>query len=93
MENEITTGYNVVNISSGQTEKFLRTTGDSNQERIGKFYIYNEGLHSGIAELLQNKEQLIVIDEIGKLELEGKGWSATLRQILSNSEKAIYLFQ
>lgn len=83
LENGITTGYNVVTISTGQTEKFLSITGESDQERIGKFYIFQKGLETGKAEILQYKSQLIVIDETGKLELEGKGWADSLNQLIN----------
>lgn len=83
LENGITTGYNVVTISTGQTEKFLSLTGESDQERIGKFYIFQDGLETGKSEILQYKSQLIVIDETGKLELEGKGWADSLKQLIN----------
>lgn len=91
VENYMTTGYNVIKISNGESIKFLRTKGSRNQQRIGKFYIYDEGLVAGKEELLLNKTQIKVIDEIGKLELEGKGWCESLYQIIEDSESNLLL--
>ena len=91
VENYMTTGYNVVKISNGDSIKFLRTKGSRNQQRIGKFYIYDEGLVAGKEELLLNKTQIKVIDEIGKLELEGKGWCESLYQIIEYPESNLLL--
>ncbi len=83
MENSETTGYDVVNISTGKSERFLRTEGTSSQERIGKFFLYREGLEAGNEALLNVKQtNLIIVDEIGKLELAGKGWSTSVKHLL-----------
>jgi nucleoside-triphosphatase THEP1 len=91
VENYMTTGYNVVKISNYESVKFLRTKGSRDQQRIGKFYIYDEGLLAGKEELLLNKTQIKVIDEIGKLELEGKGWCESLYQIIEDSDSNLLL--
>lgn len=91
LENYMTIGYNVVKISNGESQKFLRTKGNKNQQRIGKYYIYEEGLQAGKDELLQNKTKIKVIDEIGKLEMEDKGWYETLQQIIEDSESTLLL--
>jgi nucleoside-triphosphatase THEP1 len=91
IEDEITTGYDVVNISTGESKKFLRINGTEQQARIGKFYIYPEGLNTGNETLLANQTQLVIIDEIGKLELEGKGWSESLQKLINNSKSHLFL--
>lgn len=91
VENYMTTGYNVVKISNEESVKFLRTKGSRDQQRIGKFYIYDGGLLAGKEELLLNKTQIKVIDEIGKLELEGKGWCESLYQIIEDSDSNLLL--
>jgi nucleoside-triphosphatase THEP1 len=91
LENEKTTGYDVVDISTGGTEKFLRQQGDENQQRIGKFYIDAEGLKKGNQILMNSHSKLIIIDEIGKLELEGRGWANSLEQLIANSKSSLLL--
>jgi nucleoside-triphosphatase THEP1 len=61
------------------------------QQLIGKYYIYAEGLKSGEDALKTNDAELIVIDEIGKLELEEKGWHNSLLQIVSHSKSHLLL--
>lgn len=91
LENEITTGYDVVNITTGESVKFLRITGDEHLERIGKFFIYPEGLKTGNKILQENHSKLMMIDEIGKLELEGKGWFESLIQLIQVSKSNLIL--
>jgi nucleoside-triphosphatase THEP1 len=91
MENEISTGYDILNVSTNEKARFLRTFGDKVQQRIGKFYIYTEGLELGQNSLKTDDAELIVIDEIGKLELEEKGWHNSLLQIVSHSKSHLLL--
>jgi len=91
LENEITTGYDILNVSANEKARFLRTFGDGAQQRIGKYFIYAEGLKSGEAALKINDAELIVIDEIGKLELEEKGWHKSLHEIIFHSKSNLLL--
>ncbi len=91
LENEITTGYDILNVSTKEKTRFLRTFGDSAQQRIGKYFIYAKGLKSGEQALKANNAELIVIDEIGKLELEEKGWHNSLHEIISHSKSHLLL--
>jgi nucleoside-triphosphatase THEP1 len=91
LENGITTGYDILNVSTNEKVRFLRTFGDNVQQLIGKYYIYAEGLKSGEDALKTNDAELIVIDEIGKLELEEKGWHNSLLQIVSHSKSHLLL--
>ncbi len=90
MEHSETTGYDVVNISTGKPEPFLRMEGTSAQEKIGRFFLYPEGLDVGNAALLDAAQSnLIVVDEIGRLELAEKGWSVPLQKLLENHNSNI----
>lgn len=91
LENEKTTGYDLVNISTGETEKFLREHGDKNQQRIGKFYIDSKGVNKGNQILMNSQSKLIIIDEVGRLELEDKGWAQSLNQIITDSKSHLLL--
>ena len=91
LENDKTTGYDVVNISSGETKKFLRVHGNENQQRIGKFYIDPDGVDKGNEILMNSQSKLIIIDEIGKLELEGRGWAHSLEKLLKKSGSHLIL--
>ena len=86
-ENEETIGYDVVDIFSGKKQAFLRIFGNNLQQKIGKYYINTEGLNLGISALQLNSfasPEVIVIDEIGKLELAGDGWHAALQKLVQH---------
>jgi nucleoside-triphosphatase len=56
---------------------------------IGQWVIFNEGMqfcYQQIEEAIQKKVQLLVIDEIGPLEIQGKGFRSLLDQILLKQE-------
>ncbi|KAF0237386.1 MAG: hypothetical protein FD181_1952 [Prolixibacteraceae bacterium] len=91
LENDKTTGYDLVNIPTGETKKFLRVQGNENQQRIGKFYIDPVGMDKGNEILMNSQSKLIIIDEIGKLELEGRGWAHSLEQLLKKSGSHLIL--
>jgi len=91
LENEKTTGYDIVNISTGKSVKFLRDHGDENQPQIGKFYIDSEGIKIGNEILMNSKSKLIIIDEIGKLELEDRGWAPSLKQLVTGSKSHLLI--
>lgn len=91
IENKITAGYDVLDVSTNEKARFLRTFGENGQQRIGKFYIYNEGLKLGDESLKTTDAELIVIDEIGKLELEENGWHNSLLQIISHPKSHLLL--
>jgi len=91
MENDITTGYDVVNISTNKSAKFLRKEGDLSQQKIGRFYIFNEGIKAGNEELQNSNAQIKIVDEIGRLELSEKGWFNSVEQIVEKSESHFIL--
>ena len=91
IDNNITTGYDIVTISTNKSKIFLRQKGDSSQQKIGKFYIFNEGLNTGNDELQNTKSQIKIIDEIGRLELSENGWHNSVKQIIENSDSHLIL--
>jgi nucleoside-triphosphatase THEP1 len=91
MENDIITGYDVVNISTNKSAKFLRKEGDLSQQKIGRFYIFNDGLNAGNVELQNSYSQITIVDEIGKLELSKNGWYKSVKQLIKNSNSHLIL--
>jgi nucleoside-triphosphatase THEP1 len=88
------TGYDVVDIFSGKKQPFLRTSGSESQQRIGKFYIYSDGLKLGNKALNQNSfphSEVIIIDEIGWLEIAGEGWHKSLQNVVQDFNKLLFL--
>lgn len=89
MDKDITTGYDVLVIENNNREPFLRRNSESESDKIGNFSISEKGLQMGVNALsLSNRDhsEVIVIDEIGRLELENRGWSSNLTELLNNSK-------
>ena len=94
MTNSQTTGYDLVNIETGEKEVFLRHYEECGSERIGKFTICPKGLAFGNAilkSLVLSINTIVIIDEIGLLEVRNKGWSDCFNDLLENSRNHIIL--
>lgn len=84
MQNEVTIGYDVLDIS---TEKRVNLLSDKPIEaatKIGKFYFHQSGLEFGnqVIEKSIQDSHLIFLDEIGKSELENSAWHEALNNII-----------
>jgi len=77
-----TVGYDVVDVQSGRRSRFLHIHGDPGMDRIGRFYIYSQGLALGKKALAAVKAHVVVIDQIGPLEMDGGGWLEPLQRWL-----------
>jgi len=89
-----TTGYDIVDIETNDSEILLRQNDDSGTERIGRFVIHEKGISKGNTALnsasVFNK-MIVVIDEIGRLELQGEGWSESFQRLIKTSENHILI--
>ncbi len=93
-ENNETIGYDVVSIMSKEREVFLRLTGRDDYDRIGKYFIYPGGLQKGIDALKISENagnKIVVIDEVGKLELENSGWANSVNSLIDSSNYHLLL--
>jgi nucleoside-triphosphatase THEP1 len=90
MEGNETTGYDIINIPTGERTVFLRQNEDFGFEKIGRFSINPDGLKTGISALRSSSagsnKHIIVIDEAGRLELQGKGWAQEITGLLGMSD-------
>lgn len=85
MENGEIFGYDVVDVSSKEREIFLRKETSEGLENLGCFSVYPQGLDFGLGRLTQvnnNENHLVIIDEVGKYELSGKGWAVKIEELL-----------
>jgi nucleoside-triphosphatase THEP1 len=81
-----TIGYDLVSVETQDVCSFLRLKKNVSDEGIGKYVI--DDICIRLAESWLDKDisagkDIIVIDEIGRLELKGKGWDSSLRKLLS----------
>ena len=94
MTDSRTTGYDVVNIETGEKTIFLRQNEESGSEKIGRFTISPEGLAVGRAvlhSLIMKGNSIVIIDEVGLLELQDKGWAESVRELLQKRANHILL--
>lgn len=86
-ENNERIGYDIVDIKTNTAETFLRMDHCANCEKIGIFSIFPQGLEKGKQSLNTKNtdgDQLVIIDEVGMLELNGNGWAKNLEQLVQS---------
>lgn len=93
VEDGITTGYDVSDISTGVRTPFLRQTGS---ETIGveRFTIIDAGYRAGYIALdpdINRGKSVVIVDEVGPLELRGRGWSQRLNELLLEPESILII--
>jgi nucleoside-triphosphatase THEP1 len=89
-----TIGYDILDIETGEREILLRKDEENGMERIGKFTIHHEGISKGIAVLNRARlsdREIIVIDEVGFLEIENKGWAGAIKEIIKSSKNHLLI--
>ncbi|HBH84431.1 MAG: hypothetical protein A2X05_14210 [Bacteroidetes bacterium GWE2_41_25] len=94
MDGSVTTGYDLVNIVTGKKKEFLRQDRECRGGKIGKFNICEKGLVEGkkiINSLINNENKLVIIDEVGLLEIQNNGWSDCINALLGKPSNHILL--
>jgi nucleoside-triphosphatase THEP1 len=90
----VTTGYDIVNIETGEKEAFLRTEADSGDRKIGRFMICEKGLKEGrqvLSDILHRENIFVVIDEVGLLEIQNNGWADCITDLLEKSSNHLLI--
>jgi nucleoside-triphosphatase THEP1 len=86
-ENGERVGFNLRDIESGELIELCTNKRDDNRLHLGRYYFNRDAILKGSGILSSEKisdKQLIVIDEIGPLELNGQGWSSAIEEITRN---------
>jgi nucleoside-triphosphatase THEP1 len=94
VENEATIGYDIVDILNRKSEVFLRISNDESLEKLGRFRIFPNGLEFGVKALNSSEASLckmIIIDEVGALELENKGWANSITNFSNSSSSHLII--
>ncbi len=93
IKNDDIIGYEIEDIETNQKFPFL-TLNQNQGDLIGKFQINPIGIEKG-NEILsiekQKNNQFIIIDEVGKLELESNGWYLSLIELINKTDKTIII--
>jgi len=89
IQNDECAGYQIFDIETEQKVQFLLKGDIKGCDKIMKFSIINEGLEFGKAVLIKamREKEIVVIDEVGLLELQDGGWNQILVKIHNSSNK------
>jgi len=86
-ENGMRTGFNLVDIESSRQIELCSDKKNEKLIKFGRYYFNSDAISLG-NEILNldnlSDKQLIVIDEVGHLELNGQGWSNAIENITGN---------
>jgi nucleoside-triphosphatase THEP1 len=89
VQDEDCVAYEIVDVESGHKAQFLVKGDIEGCEKIMKFSILSEGLEFGnaiIKAAIENKD-IIIIDEVGLLELQNRGWYQSIENIIKSQNK------
>ncbi len=81
-----TTGYNLVSFTTDEKVQYLKLRSNAINEEIGRWEIIPGSFTKGKKMLSDRQlkgEKVIIIDEAGKLETEGKGWKEDIERLLA----------
>ena len=84
-EDNMRIGYDIIDVATGERRVLSRTTGSENMIQIGKYFLHDEGLVFGTTALsVENNwnSNMIVVDEIGPMELDNQGWAQSVGELL-----------
>jgi nucleoside-triphosphatase THEP1 len=87
-ENGIRTGYKLIPLNGEAPEVLCTTQPGSGKTVYGKFYFNNKAADLGrkiLAEAEKKSAPLIIIDEIGPLEMNGKGWANNIDSLCAGT--------
>ncbi len=81
-------GYDLELIADKQVAAFCRIGGQADWERIGRYSIDPEGIVLGgdaFSQAEQKATDVFIIDEVGPLEMQDKGWSNGIGQLSADN--------
>jgi nucleoside-triphosphatase THEP1 len=91
-EKEETVGYDLFDLREERSFPLIRRTGEKKWQKIGSYFFIPQGLARAEEIILREKDvDILVVDEVGPLELSGKGFWPALRQVIFNPVKS-FLF-
>ena len=79
-------GFDLVDLKTGVKCPLARRQTDSGDNTITPFQFFDKGIAAGARALNEERcrdTSVIIVDEVGKLELQGEGWARFLDPLLS----------
>ncbi len=86
--------FNILDLHSGKILPLASRRFSEGWEQIGNFYFNPEGMLMGkriLEDPWVNKNDFIIVDEIGPFELEGKIWAESLTRLLAMRSCSVLL--
>ena len=82
-EKEETVGYDLFDLKTERSIPFIRRTGEKEWQKIGPYFFIPQALAEAEKIILRSKEaDILVVDEVGPLELSGKGFWPSLKKVV-----------
>ena len=88
-------GYDLLDLKSRRAVPFIRKSGRQDWQKIGPYFFIPEGLSLAKKIILRGREaEVLVVDEIGPLELSGQGlWDALEKVIFQRAQKSLLVLR
>jgi nucleoside-triphosphatase THEP1 len=78
-----TAGYNLFDVKNGSSIPFLRKEGEAGWQKVGPYFFLPRGLEVAVAAILGHRPgEILIVDEVGPLELSGRGVWPALSEVL-----------
>ena len=80
---EETVGYDLFDLKKERSIPLIRRTGEEEWQKIGSYFFIPQSLTEAEKIILRGKEaDILVVDEVGPLELSGRGFWPALKQVV-----------
>jgi nucleoside-triphosphatase THEP1 len=95
MQGASVSGYNLLDLTTGEEFRLLRRSPRPGGETVGPFAVDPAGFAAAEAVILRSRpEDLLVLDELGRLELAGRGvWPAAEPILMDAGRKALVVIR
>ncbi len=83
--------YDLTDLNTNQKVRLCDRKSKPGFPHVGQFYFYPEAIRSG-EEILKNSmnADLVIIDEVGNLELNRQGWFPAIKELIQNEKPMIW---
>ncbi|MBI5463425.1 MAG: AAA family ATPase [Ignavibacteriales bacterium] len=88
------TRFDVVDLATREQKQLCALEGIHGSERIGPFIFSDEGLQLGKRALSDDALRncrVVIVDEVGPLELAGHGWASVLDRVVKRNESILLI--
>jgi iron complex transport system ATP-binding protein len=79
-------GFDLIDLKNGKKYRLARRRTDLNETDLTPFEFFPEGMKAGTRALTRvncRKASVIMVDEVGRLELSNSGWAGSLKSLLT----------